>query len=190
VRLGILGGSFDPLHLGHLRAAENAREALGLGQVLFIPAGVPPHKPEATLAPGSDRFAMVALGTASHPAFVPSDLELVRAGASYTVETLQHLHRERPEDELFLIVGSDTLPEMSTWREPEKIFALCTVAVAARPGSPSGPAPAGARVVSVPGEGLSLSASAVRSLLRQGKSARYLVPEPVLDFIAKRGLYR
>jgi nicotinate-nucleotide adenylyltransferase len=190
MKLGILGGSFDPIHLGHLRAAENARDALGLDRVLFVPAGQPPHKTGATLAPAGDRFAMVALATAGHPAFVPSDRELVRPGASYTVDTLEELRRERPSDDLVLLVGSDTLAEMSSWREPERIFALCAVAVFERPGSPRGEPPRGARVLEVKGQGLLLSASSVRALLREGKSVRYLVPEPVADFIAKRGLYR
>jgi nicotinate-nucleotide adenylyltransferase len=190
MKLGIMGGSFDPIHLGHLRAAENAREGLGLDQVLFVPAAEPPHKPKDTLSPARDRFAMVTLATAPNPAFLPSDQELRRPGASYTVETLEALHRERPADELFLIVGSDTLGEMSTWREPERIVALCTLAVASRPDAPTGLAPAGARVVSLAGDGLRISASAVRALLRQGRSVRYLVPEAVADYIGKRGLYR
>jgi nicotinate-nucleotide adenylyltransferase len=186
-----MGGTFDPIHLGHLRAAENAREALALERVLFVPAGLPPHKPAGALSSATDRFAMVALAAATHPLFVPADLEIRRDGPSYTAETLTELARERPEDELYLIVGADTLPEMSTWREPERVFSLCTVAVAARPGGNDGKgtAPAGARVVAVPGPGLGVSATTVRQRVREGQSVRYLVPDAVADYIAKRRLY-
>jgi nicotinate-nucleotide adenylyltransferase len=190
LRLGLLGGSFDPIHFGHLRAAENAREALALDEVLFIAAGDPPHKPEARLAPAADRLAMVALGTASNRAFSVSELEVARPGKSYTVDTLRSLRAERPGDELFLIVGGDTLPEMPSWREPQALFELCTVAVAGRPGSPAGPPPAGARVVGVPGPELPISATVVREQARAGRSVRYLVPDAVAEYIETRRLYR
>jgi nicotinate-nucleotide adenylyltransferase len=189
VKVGILGGSFDPIHLGHLRAAENAREALGLHEVLFIPAGQPPHKRESGLSPARDRLAMVTLATAGNPAFLPSDAELLREGPSYTADTLKALRAERPGDDLFLVVGSDTLPEMSGWYEPERLFALCTVAVAGRPGTSSARPPAGAKVVELPGPGLEVSATDVRRRVREGKSVRYLVPDAVAEYIAKRGLY-
>lgn len=190
MRVGLLGGSFDPIHLGHLRAAENAREALGLETVLFVPAGLPPHKPARVLSPAADRLAMVVLATAGNPAFVASDAELRRPGPSYTVETLAELARDRPGDELFLIVGRDTLPEMATWREPQRLFSLCRVAVAGR-GGVEGTAlpPAGAQVVEVPGPELLLSATEVRQRVREGKSIRYLVADGVADYIAKRRLY-
>jgi len=190
VKLGILGGSFDPIHLGHLRAAENAREALGLKEVRFIPAGEPPHKPKDALSAAEDRLAMVRLATASNPAFVVSDLEVRRAGPSYTVETLLAIAAEPESHELFLIVGSDTLPEIPSWREPQRIFSLCTVAVAVRPGARRGETPAGARVLEVPGPELPLSATFVRHCAREGRSVRYLVPDAVADYIETRRLYR
>jgi nicotinate-nucleotide adenylyltransferase len=191
VKLGVMGGTFDPIHLGHLRAAENAREELGLDRVLFVPAARPPHRPDRLASP-LDRFAMVALATFDHPAFVASDLELRRDGPSYTVDTLRALRGERPHDELFLIVGSDTFPEMASWREPEALLALCTVAVVARPGddAAAGPAdPPPPNAVSLSGPGLPISASAIRERVREGRSVRYLVPEGVADYIQKRGLY-
>jgi nicotinate-nucleotide adenylyltransferase len=191
VKLGVMGGTFDPIHLGHLRAAENAREELGLDRVLFVPAARPPHRPDR-FAPPLDRFAMVALATFDHPAFVASDLELRRDGPSYTVDTLRALRAERPDDPLYLIVGSDTFPEMASWREPEALRALCTVAVVARPGddAPSGPEDLSRRgAVSLTGPGLPISASAIRERVREGRSVRYLVPEAVADYIQKRGLY-
>jgi nicotinate-nucleotide adenylyltransferase len=191
MRRGVLGGTFDPVHLGHLRAAENAREELALDEVLFVPAGNPPHR-TAPLSSGLDRFAMVALATACHPAFVASDVELAREGPSYTADTLEALRRGRPADALFLIVGSDTFGEMTTWKDPERLFALCTVAVADRPGAATdGAPPASApRFERVRGPGLAISATEVRRRVREGKSVRYLVPEGVADYIAKRGLYR
>jgi nicotinate-nucleotide adenylyltransferase len=191
VRRGVLGGTFDPIHLGHLRAAENAREALGLDEVLFVPSGNPPHR-GLPLSSGLDRFAMVALATALHPAWVASDVEVARDGPSYTADTLSVLKERRPEDALFLIVGSDTFPEMATWRDPARIFALCTVAVAERPGARDAAPPAAAqvRVERVSGPGLAISATEVRRRVQEGKSVRYLVPDAVADYIVKRGLYR
>jgi len=190
VKIGLMGGTFDPIHLGHLCAAENAREALSLDEVLFVPAAEPPHKPPASLAHAQDRLAMVALATAGNPSFVPSDLELRRAGPSYTVDTLVELRRARPGDELFLIVGSDTLGEMVSWRDPERIFALSTIAVQARPGVPSASSPVAARVLFVEGPGLFLSASEVRKRVREGRSVRYLIPDAVAAYITAHGLYR
>jgi nicotinate-nucleotide adenylyltransferase len=190
VKVGVLGGSFDPIHFGHLRAAESAREALGLGLVLFIPAAEPPHKAKGELSAPEERLAMVRLAIRSNPAFGASDLEVRREGPSYTVDTLLALKSERTGDELFLIVGSDTLPEMASWREPQRLFALCTVAVVGRPGARALPGPAGARTVAVAGPELPLSATAVRERARAGQSVRYLVPDLVADYIEERRIYR
>jgi nicotinate-nucleotide adenylyltransferase len=192
VRLGLFGGTFDPIHLGHLRAAENALECLDLDRVAFIPAGTPPHRAEPLSSP-LDRYAMTALATAGHPRFAVSDAELRRDGPSYTVDTVAGVRRESPEADVFVIVGSDTFPEMATWKEHERLLSLCTVAVVARPGEtgqwPAAGAPA-ARVARVQGPGLDISASAIRVRVREGRSIRYLVPDAVADYIAKRTLYR
>jgi nicotinate-nucleotide adenylyltransferase len=182
-----MGGTFDPIHIGHLRAAETAREALKLDQVLFVPAGQPPHR-DAPKASAQDRFAMVGLAAAEHARFVASDVELRREGPSYTVDTLGSLRGSCPGDELVLIVGSDTFPEMRGWRDSERVFALSQVAVVTRPGV--APPAAAERVTSVSGPALEVSSSTIRELLRQRKSVRYLVPAPVADYIAERGLYR
>jgi nicotinate-nucleotide adenylyltransferase len=133
---------------------------------------------------------MVALATALHPGYVPSDVELARAGPSYTADTLAALRERAPQDALYLIVGSDTFPEMPTWRAPERIFALCTVAVADRPGGRAAAAPAAARFERVPGPGLAVSATEIRRRVHDGESVRDLVPDAVADYIVKRGLYR
>jgi nicotinate-nucleotide adenylyltransferase len=213
-----MGGTFDPIHLGHLRAAENAREGLGLDEVRFLPAQVPPHR--ATPASSArDRYAMVALATALNPHFVADDLELRREGPSYTVDTIARLRDERPGDAVVLIVGSDTFPELPTWKDHDRLLQMCTVAVVTRPalGGPESPPsfeerarihsaraeegrPEDARgqptpraeggVSHVPGPGLAVSATDIRRRVKEGLSIRYLVPETVADYIAKRGLYR
>jgi nicotinate-nucleotide adenylyltransferase len=190
VKVGILGGTFDPIHLGHLRAAECAREELGLDRVAFVPARTPPHG-KGPQASSLDRYAMVAVATSSHPAFEPSDIELRRDGPSYTVDTLTEWLRVRPADALYVIVGSDTFAEMPSWKDPERVFALCTVAVVARPGEPTREARAGRpRAVAVEGPALAISSTEVRRRVAEGRSVRYLVPEAVADYVVKRGLYR
>jgi nicotinate-nucleotide adenylyltransferase len=183
-----MGGTFDPIHLGHLRAAESAREALALDQVAFVPAHVSPHRSGAS--PALDRYAMVCLATAGHPAFIPSDLELRRDGPSYTADTLRALRAARPGDALLLILGSDTYPELASWREPEAILAACEIAVVARPGGAAPGSTSRAGVHHVAGPALPISGSEVRRRVAAGQSIRYLVPEPVAEYIAKRGLYR
>jgi nicotinate-nucleotide adenylyltransferase len=195
VRLGVFGGTFDPIHLGHLRAAENALEGLDLDRVAFIPAGVPPHRAEPSSS-ALDRYAMTALATAGHPRFAASDIELRREGPSYTVDTVAGLRAESPEAEVFVIVGSDTFPEMATWKEHGRLLELCTVAVVARPGEvrdgeePSTGGPGARGVARVTGPGLDISASAIRERVRRRSSIRYLVPDAVADYIAKKALYR
>ncbi len=192
MRIGLFGGTFDPVHLGHLRAAESAREALGLDLLAFLPCAVPPHR--ATSSSAEDRLAMTRLATAPNPCFEVWDVELRREGPSYTVDTVAALEGERPHDSFVLVVGADTWPEMTGWREPERLFSLVEVAVAERPGAPALallPPFASARGVRrVEGPSLAVSATAVRERVRRGQSVRYLVPDAVADYIAERGLYR
>jgi len=192
VRVGLLGGTFDPVHLGHLRAAETAREGLGLDLVAFVPSGEPPHRTGA-LASALDRYTMACLASAGNPYFAVWDTEVLRAGPSYTVDTLATLCAERPDDELVLLVGSDTWPEMAGWRDPERLFALAEVAVVDRPGEPTpnvvAPFPGGRGVARVEGPSLPISATQVRERVGRGLSVRYLVPGTVAEFIARRGLY-
>ncbi len=191
-RIGIMGGTFDPIHLGHLRAAESAREELDLHEVVFVPAGLPPHR-QAPLASALDRFTMTTLATAGHAGFTTSPCELHREGPSYTVETVAAFREESPGVELVLIVGSDTFPELAGWRERDRLLTLCTVAVVARPDDGAGPdvpiAGSGG-VARVGGVGLPISATGIRERIAAGHSVRYLVPDAVAEYIAKRGLYR
>ncbi len=187
MKVGLLGGTFDPIHVGHLRAAETARESLGLERVAFVPAGIPPHR-GAPIASALDRYAMTALATSGQPNFVVSEAELRRDGPSYTVDTLRAWLQSRPQDELVLLLGSDAFAEMAGWREVEKIHALCAVAVLARPGDAR--EPGDATPLRVSGPGLDVSSSQIRSRVADGGSVRYLVPDAVADYIEKLGLYR
>src|SRR5437016_9026015 len=132
-RTAVLGGSFNPIHYGHLLLADDVAELLGLDRVLFVPAGSPPHKPPTLLAPAADRFEMVRLAIADHPRFAVSDVELRRAGPSYTVDTLSAL--AAAGDELFYIVGSETFLDLLTWREPRRVAGLARLVVIPRAGS-------------------------------------------------------
>ena len=193
MRIGLYGGTFDPIHLGHLRAAETAREGMGLDLVAFLPAAVPPHR-SAPPGAAADRLAMARLATASHPRFEAWDAELRRPGPSYTVETVAALISERPSDSFVLVVGADTWPEMTTWREPQRLLSLVEVAVVDRPGyagpDPAMPFPGALGVTRVEGASLPISATTVRDLARRGRSVRYLVPDGVADYILARRLYR
>jgi nicotinate-nucleotide adenylyltransferase len=187
-----MGGTFDPIHLGHLRAAESVREALRLDEVAFVPSGVPPHRP-GPHSSALDRYAMVSLATAGNRAFVACDAELRRQGASYTVDTVAALRAERPGAELVLILGSDAFAEIASWKDPERLFGLCSLAVVSRPGEGAAPpalAGSSGRVEHVAGPGLAVSATAVRRRVSEGLSVRYLVPDAVAEYITKRGLYR
>jgi len=192
LKLGLMGGMFDPIHFGHLRAAENARETLGLDRVHFVPAAMPPHRAAPT-ASSLDRYAMVALATAGDATFVPWDGEIRREGASYTVDTAEALLHENPGAALTLIVGADNLALLPQWKEPKRLLELCTVAVVGRPGErPPEFAPAldPKRFVHVEGSHLPIASSALRERVRAGRSVRYLVPDAVAGYIDKRGLYR
>lgn len=188
MRIGIFGGTFDPVHLGHLRAAENAREALGLDTVLLVPAGTPPHRPKP-LAGAMDRFHMACLASAPHRHLAAIDDEIRREGPSYTVDTVELLAARFPGASLHLLVGSDTLPDVASWRDAPRLLALCRLAVAARPGAAVANA-AGIDHDAVEGPVLDVSATALRARAALGKSVRFLVPDAVADYIETRGLYR
>ena len=196
-RTGVLGGSFNPIHYGHLLLADEVLEALALDRILFVPAGVPPHKSPALLAPAEDRFAMVKLAVAERPRFEVSDIELRRAGPSYTVETVEALGI--PRAQLFLIVGSETFLDLLSWREPRRIAELAQLAVVPRVGSAFDPDSAAARKVVreigqeplvVHATSLPISASELRRRVREGRSLAFRLPDAVIRHIEARGLYR
>ncbi|HEY7737075.1 MAG TPA: nicotinate-nucleotide adenylyltransferase [Candidatus Limnocylindrales bacterium] len=190
--LGVLGGTFDPVHLGHLALAEEAREALGLERVMFVPAAVPPHKQGIPMTAAADRAAMVELAIADNPAFGTSRIELERTGPSYTVDTLEAIHDTGVD--LWLILSAETYREFDTWRRPERILELARVAVAPRDGyelpGGAGAGSTAARVTFLDGPRLRVSASEIRGRVAAGRSIRYLVPPAVRRYIADHDLYR
>lgn len=196
MRLGIFGGAFDPVHNGHLLLAEQCREQCQLDEVWFVPTKIPPHKEAASLSPDADRVEMLKLATAGRPEFVVSEIELKRENVSWTVDTLRQFRDERPEDELFFLIGADSLRDFPTWKEPEEIAKLATV-VAVNRGEASldelatdlQPNLAGSvRLVTMPGT--SISATDLRGRVSAGKSIRYLVPRAVEEFILAQKLFR
>jgi nicotinate-nucleotide adenylyltransferase len=212
-RVAVLGGSFNPIHYGHLLLADEILEQLGLDHVLFVPAAEPPHKPAGHLAPAADRFEMVRLAIAGHPRFGVSDVELRRSGPSYTVDTLEAL--AAGGDALFLVVGSETFLDLLSWREPRRVASLARLVVVPRAGSAFDPESAAAQKVlreigvdggfvhadagrPLPARGvvvahvtsLPLSASELRRRVREGQSLAFRLPPAAIDYIRARGLYR
>lgn len=199
MRLGLFGGTFDPVHLGHLAIAEVARGHLGLDRVVFIPAGVPPHKDPVGVSPAHHRLAMVRGATADNPGFAVSDLELRRSGPSFAADTIEAFAAQAPSAELFWLLGTDSVTELHTWRDPPRLFALATFVGLARPGwsradvdrwfdaQPPGVRP---RLEFVEVPLLDIASSALRARMARGDSVRYLVPDAALAYIAAHGLYR
>lgn len=191
-KIGILGGTFDPVHMGHLVLAEQVREKLKLDKVIFIPCFSPPHKTRRKLSPAKDRFRMAALAVEGNASFSISDIELKREGLSYTVDTLRELRRRHSESAIYFLTGSDVLDEIHTWRDPEEIYKLARVVIATRPGFDSFDPenPFAKRSIVLPITGIDVSASGIREKVKKGRSIRYLVPPKVEEYIRKRKLYR
>ena len=184
-RIGVFGGTFDPVHVGHLAIALAALESVPLDRVLFVPVRRSPLKDRDPLASTADRVAMLETAIASEPRFALSRAELEREGVSYTVDTLEEL---RSQGELFLILGSDALADLARWRAPDRIRELATILVAARPGAPELDAMHGARTFDAPR--LDISSRELRARAARGMSLRYLVPDAVWEHIKRHGLYR
>ncbi len=196
MRLGLFGGTFDPIHLGHLILAEQCREACALDRVWFVVAGAPPHKRGDRTAV-AHRLEMARIAVAGHPAFEVSEIEASRPGPHYSVETLEAVHRERPEDDLFFLIGADSLADLPHWRQPEQIARLATVVVVNRPGiDPAvladwpdlGPDARPMTSVTIPPIGI--ASHDLRRRLAEGRSIRYLVPRGVQAYIEAQRLYR
>ena len=185
MRIGVFGGTFDPVHVGHLAIAQAALETAGLDRVVFVPAKRSPLKEAAPAASEADRLAMLQVATKDEPRFVVSRVELEREGPSYTVDTLEAL---RTEGELFLILGSDALADLGRWRSPERIRSLAKILVARRPGAPEPQKSNDALFFDAPS--LDLSSRELRARAARGLSLRYLVPDEVWRHIARKGLYR
>jgi nicotinate-nucleotide adenylyltransferase len=197
LRLGLFGGTFDPPHLGHLVVAQDAVEQLALDRLLFVVAGLPPHKLRERLSPARLRLEMVQAAVEANPLFEASAVEMDRTGPTYTVDTLRHVGATHPEADLFFLMGADQLGEFHEWKEPEAIASLATVVVMAREGSGGDSPPAldpsaGPLVefVRIPVTRVDLSSTDIRHRVRDGRSVQYLVPREVLGIIEGQGLYR
>lgn len=214
MRTGVFGGTFNPIHLGHLRLAELARERCSLDRVLFLPAADPPHKAVAGEASFAHRLAMVAAAIADNPAFVLSDLEGQRPGKSYSVQTLEILRQSHPDDELYFLIGMDSFRDIATWWEYRRLFTLAHLVVVPRPGVVFPQAPqemvpvamagefcydaaqrsllhcSGMQVILLAEDCLDISSTVIRQRLAEGRSIRYLLPSTVTDYISIHGLYR
>jgi len=194
MRIGLYGGTFDPVHLGHLRVAEQACLELGLQRIFFVLTPNPPHKAARAISPAPQRLRMLQLAAADHPQFEVSTAELERGGVSYTVDTLRHF-RAQPEfagAELFLIIGADSLLELKNWREPQTIISMAQLAVYSRSGLDWRQAAPqflqAAHLLS--GPPLDISATDIRQRCSRGESIRDLVPEPVRNYILENKLYQ
>ena len=192
MRLGILGGTFDPVHIGHLIAAESAREAFALDRVLFVPAYQPPHKSTPPEASGMSRLKMVEVAIRSHIAFSVSDVEIRRQGTSYTVDTLLELSKTHPTAKLYYILGADLLQDLERWHRWETAVDLATFVGVHRPGTEVKEIPdrirGAVKQMEIPA--VAVSSTLIRARVAEGKSIRYLVPAPVQDIIEEEGLYR
>lgn len=195
VRVGVFGGTFDPIHVGHLAAARVAIECAKLDRVLFVPSAQPPHR-AAAVGPAKDRLAMSRLAIENEPRFEVSDVEVARGARSYTADTMSELHRAHPGDELFLILGWDAARLFKTWREPERVSDLASVVIVGRPGIPL-PTPADikaagldpARVILCTVPTPDISGSALRGAIAGGQSVSGQVPASVERYIADHRLY-
>lgn len=212
MRIGIFGGTFNPIHFGHLRSAEEVREAQDLDRILFVPSATPPHKGRAELASAEHRFEMVRRAVARHPRFRASRVEIERSGRSYSVDTLTTLRRRHPQARLAFILGLDAYLEIGTWKQPERLFPLCDIVVTSRPPHVDvdllAPIPvvarnefrynrartiltheSGHRVIFQRISDLAISATSIRQLRRSGRSIRFLLPAAVEDYIVRENLY-
>jgi nicotinate-nucleotide adenylyltransferase len=195
MRLGLFGGTFDPIHLGHLILAEQCREACELDRVWFVVAGEPPHK-RGDRTPLAHRLEMARIAIAGHPQFEVSELEANRPGPHYSVETLASVHAERPEDDLFFLIGADSLVDLPGWRDPAGIARLATIVVVNRPGieeiDPTnlpefGPDSKPLQIVTIPPIGI--ASNDLRRRLAEKRTVRYMVPRAVEAYIQAHDLY-
>lgn len=200
MRIGVFGGSFDPIHLGHLVLAESCREQAKLDQVLFMPCAMSPHKLDGAHGTDRQRLESLDLAIGGHRDFIRSDMEIKRGGVSYTVETLKALTTQNPENEWFFLMGADSLESFASWREPEEILRLAKPIVVGRPGSnpvnlelfeplSSAPYVDQLRELQVESPLVEVSSSNIRSRVSRGESIRFLVPRSVEKYIETQKMY-
>lgn len=190
-RIGVMGGTFDPIHHGHLVAASEVAAHFDLDEVIFVPTGQPWQKSHQLVSPAEDRYLMTVIATASNPQFSVSRIDIDRGSRTYTIDTLRELKAENPDDELFFITGADALAQILTWRDAEELFSLAHFIGATRPGHPladPGLPDGGVSLVEVPA--LAISSTDCRVRVAKGDPVWYLVPDGVVRYINKRQLYR
>jgi len=197
MRLGVMGGTFDPVHYGHLVTAEEALVQFRLDSVLFVPTGLPWMKEHGVVSPAEDRYLMTVIATASNPKFLVSRMEVDRDGPTYTVDTLRGLKELYGADtDLFFITGADAIVEILAWKRPEELFDLAHFIAATRPGYDDLDGPGADAVASRPEitvmkiPALAISSTDIRARVAAGRPIRYLVPEGVKSYVEKAGLYR
>ena len=189
-KIGVMGGTFDPIHHGHLVAASEVADRFGLDEVLFVPTGQPWQKAERVVSRAEDRYLMTVVATASNPRFAVSRVDIDRGGPTYTADTLTDLHAELPDAQLFFITGADALSQILSWRRLDELFALAHFVGVTRPGYEleDGHLPDGSvSLVEVPA--LAISSTDCRRRVAEGHPVWYLVPDGVVQYISKRGLY-
>ena len=192
-RVGIFGGTFNPPHLGHLIVAEEVRQNFSLEKIIFVPSARPPHKDHSPVIHPAYRYRMTILATQNNPFFEVSDIEIHRSGKSYTIDTIKEFRTMYgPEVEIYFIMGGDSIFEMDTWKDPEKILKICTVIVTSRPGFDLSKVEdrLKAKVVPTQVSHIGISSSVIRQRIREGKSISYYVPKNVEEYILKEKLYR
>lgn len=192
MKVGIFGGTFDPIHFGHLLLAEQAMDTASLNEIWFIPAGEPPHKQEKTITLAEDRKRMVELAIAEHPRFKLCLIEMIRSGPSYTVDTIEELKNKYPNIEFFLLVGADMVKDLPKWYKIKKILQYVQVIGLGRPGIDQEQLPGYVkkRLMWIPDAiETNVSSSEIRRRLMLGKTIRYLVPDAVYKYIKEQGLY-
>ncbi|MFC1675362.1 nicotinate-nucleotide adenylyltransferase [Candidatus Omnitrophota bacterium] len=188
MKIGLLGGTFNPIHIGHLILAEEAREKLGLDKVIFIPTYLPPHKDNSDVASAGQRLEMIKLAIKGNSCFSVSDVEIKRGGRSYTIDTVKEFKSRFPDDQLYFITGSDLLKYLQEWKDLNDCIKLVSFVVATRPGYPLENIPSYIRTVAI--RAVYASGFEIRQAIRDKKSFRYLVPEKVFTYITRRRIYR
>jgi len=188
MKIGILGGTFNPIHIGHLILAQEAMEKISLDKIIFVPAYLPPHKDNSDIAGAGLRLEMVKLAIKGNKCFVVSDAEIKRDGRSYTIDTIKEFKKRYPQDELYFIIGSDLLKYLDEWKDLGEIISMVKFIVATRPGYSLSEIPSYIKTVAI--RAVDVSGFEIRERVKEGKSFRYLVPEEVYRYIARKGLYK
>lgn len=199
IKIGIMGGTFDPIHYAHLATAEFIRDKYKLDKILFIPSGNPPHKQKKNVVDKYDRYNMVILATRNNDDFIVSDIEIERDKKTYTIDTLRQLKQKYPNAQIYFITGADAICDIETWKDVEENFKLATFIAATRPGISLLRAQEkienlknkySANIISVYVPSLDISSTYIREQIKEGRSVRYLVPESVEKYINKKNLYK